>query len=191
MKETKRKKEAQREEDVGERRGFLAQASAVVIGGIVALFPFATGLAVFLDPLRRKSKAAEFIKVATLDELPSDGTPRPFSVVADRVDAWTEYPNEPVGAVYLRRTSEGDTPQAMTATCPHLGCFVDFNAGQKKFHCPCHDSSFEPDGTRINPEKCPSPRDLDSLEVEVRDNNEVWVKFQKFVGGKEEKIAEA
>src|SRR5690606_15031476 len=131
---------------------------------------------VFLDPLRRKSKAAEFVKVATLDDLPPDGVPRPYTIVADRTDAWNVYPQEPVGGIYLRRTSGEATPQAFTATCPHLGCFVDYNAGQGHFHCPCHDSSFEVDGTRINPQHCPSPRDLDSLEVEVRGGNEVWVK---------------
>jgi Rieske Fe-S protein len=191
MKEKKSKREVEREEDPSERRGFLVQAGAVVIGGIVGLFPFLTGLAVFLDPLRRKSKAAEFIKVATLEDVPPDGTPRPFSIVADRTDAWNFYPQEPVGAVYLRRTSQGEKPEAVTATCPHLGCFVDFNVAQGSYHCPCHDSSFEVDGKRLNPAKCPAPRDLDSLEVEVRDNNEVWVKFQKFVGGKKEKIPEA
>jgi Rieske Fe-S protein len=191
MKEKKSKKEIERDDDPTERRGFLVQAGAVVIGGIVGLFPFLTGLAVFLDPLKRKSKAGEFIKVATLDDVPTDGTPRPFSVMSDRTDAWNHYPNEPVGAVYLRRTSDGEKPQAVTATCPHLGCFVDFNVAKGNFHCPCHDSSFQSDGARINPESCPSPRDLDALEVEVRDNNEVWVKFEKFVGGKEEKIAEA
>jgi menaquinol-cytochrome c reductase iron-sulfur subunit len=95
--------------------------------------------------------------------------------------------------VYLRRTSETETPQAVTAVCPHLGCFVDFNTNKNIYQCPCHDSSFEADGQRINPKQCPAPRDLDALEVELRGEgqNEVWVKFQKFHSGKTEKIAEA
>ena len=36
-----------------QRRNFFAEAAAVVIGGFVGLFPFAAGLAAFLDPLRR------------------------------------------------------------------------------------------------------------------------------------------
>jgi menaquinol-cytochrome c reductase iron-sulfur subunit len=191
MKEKKSKRDIQRDDELPERRNFLVRAGAVAIGGFVGLFPLATGLAVFFDPLRRKSRAGEFVKVATLDDVPSDGTPRPFSVVADRIDAWNYYPQEPIGAVYLRRTSDQEKPQAVTATCPHLGCFVDYNAGQGHYHCPCHDSSFEADGSRIRPESCPAPRDLDSLEVEVRGDNEVWVRFEKFVGGKEKKTPEA
>ena len=41
------------------RRNFLVAAMAVVIGGIVAIFPFVAGFGVLLDPLRRKSARAE------------------------------------------------------------------------------------------------------------------------------------
>lgn len=175
------------------RRSFVVRATAVVIGGLVALFPPLAGIAMFIDPLRRKSRAGEFLKVAGVNEIPADGVPRAFSVVADKTDAWNVYPNEPVGAVYLRltETPQGQAVEALSATCPHLGCFVDFQKAKGIFRCPCHDSSFEPSGARINPEKCPAARDMDSLEVEVRNNSEVWVKYQKFVGGSAEKIPEA
>src|SRR5689334_20239911 len=92
------------------RRGFLQKAIAVVIGGVVGLFPLVTGAVVFLDPLRkRKSRGAGgkddegFLKVAQLDALPVGGAPRRFTVIDDRTDAWNFYPQEPVGAVYLTR----------------------------------------------------------------------------------------
>lgn len=174
-----------------DRRNFFVRAAAVVVGGMVTVFPPLAGLGMFLDPLRRKSRSAEFIKVADLDEIPADGIPRAFSLSADRSDAWNFYPNEPVGAVYLRRTEDSEKPEALSAICPHLGCFVDFRAPAGVFKCPCHESSFEPNGARVDPEHCPSARDLDSLEVEVRNGTEVWVKYQKFKGGTAEKIAEA
>ena len=37
-------------------------------------------------------------------------------------------------------------------------------------------------------EKSISPRDLDALEVEIRDGTEVWVKFEKFQDGTAQKI---
>ena len=41
-----------------QRRGFLAGAAALIIGGIVGLVPMGAGLLVFLDPiLKRKAKA--------------------------------------------------------------------------------------------------------------------------------------
>jgi Rieske Fe-S protein len=193
-----------------ERRGFLAQASAVVVGGIVTLFPFASGLAVFLDPLRSKptksggssnpgeDSAEKYIPVATLDEVPDDGIPRQFPVITDLTDAWTFYPDEPIGAVYLRREPGEAAPKAVSAVCPHLGCFVDFNNGSGAYKCPCHDSSFEPNGERINPDKCPAPRSLDELQVRVEEVDiegqkimQVQVKYQKFHAGKAQKIPEA
>jgi menaquinol-cytochrome c reductase iron-sulfur subunit len=174
--------------DPPERRNFLARAAAVVVGGIVALFPPLAGLAMFLDPLRRKSQSGEFIHVTSLDKVPPDGIPRSFSVIADRRDAWNFYPQEPVGAVYLRRTEEGGAPEAVSAICPHLGCFVDFRVSQGIYKCPCHDSRFEPGGAFIGGV---ASRALDSLEVEVRNENEVWVKYQRFVAQKPEKIPEA
>ncbi len=176
------------------RRTFLVRATAVVVGGLVGLFPTLAGLAMFLDPLRRKSQSGEFIHAANIDQIPRDGVPRAFSLVADRRDAWSFYPKEPIGACYLRITedNEGQKLEAVSAICPHLGCFVDFNAGKGIFKCPCHDSSFEANGARIDPEHCPSARDLDSLETDIRNNDqEVWVKYQKFIGGKAEKIPEA
>lgn len=180
-----------------DRRSFIASAMAVIVGGLVTVFPFAAGLLVLLDPLRRTSAAGAFVRVATLEELPADGAPRPFPVIADRVDAWNRFTNEPVGLVFLRRPT-GDAVdakvEALNAQCPHAGCFVDFIGGEGQFQCPCHDSSFEPNGTRLHPEHCPSPRDLDTLAVEVRTidgREEVWVEFKNFRAGTPEKIADA
>lgn len=172
------------------RRGFLVRAAAATVGGLVVVFPFLAGLWVFADPLRRQSSLGGFLFVATLDELPADGVPRAFVVKSDRVDAWNRFADEPIGAVYLRRTSD-DRVEALNVVCPHAGCFVDFIDERMVYQCPCHDSSFEPDGVRINPRHCPSPRDLDSLEVEIRPaegRQELWVRFENFRAGTPEKI---
>jgi menaquinol-cytochrome c reductase iron-sulfur subunit len=169
------------------RRAFLTKSCAVVVGGIVGAFPIATGLAVFLDPIRRKSGGAiDFVSVASLNSLPEDGLPVKFPVITSRVDVWTKSPLTPVGAVYLRRTGPKSV-QAFNVVCPHAGCFVDFNPGRKSYLCPCHDSTFAMDG-KINDPRSPSPRGLDELEVEIRNDTEVWVKFQNFRAGVHEKI---
>lgn len=167
------------------RRSFLKEAASVLIGGIVMLVPAAAGLFTWLDPLkRRNSGGGQFVKVGTLDALPADGVPRKFTVLADHVDAWTKTPHMPVGAIYLRRTGDKEV-SALHSVCPHAGCFVDYRGDRKDFFCPCHNSTFAADG-EINDPKSPSPRAMDSLEVEVR-GNEVWVRFQNFVAGHKEK----
>ncbi|MDA0837534.1 MAG: Rieske 2Fe-2S domain-containing protein [Planctomycetota bacterium] len=166
-----------------ERRGLLKKLAAIFVGGIVSLAAPLSGLFVFFDPLRKKKrKTEEFIRVASLDTLPVDSIPQRFSVVADRVDAWNKYPNVPIGAVFLRRTTETEV-QAFNVVCPHLGCAID-QKGEHYF-CPCHNSTFSLDGTVNDPS--PSPRGMDALQVEVRKGG-VWVKFQNFRTGTEQPI---
>ena len=169
-----------------DRRGFFKQALAGIISVILGLIPVGAGLAVFLDPLRRKSEASGAVRVASLEALPDDGIPRKFPVIASRVDAWNKFTETAIGAVYLRRASDGQV-QAFNASCPHAGCFVDFRSAENHFHCPCHNSSFSLDGKILDP-KSPSPRGLDELEVEVRNESEIWVKFQNYRAGVSEKI---
>jgi menaquinol-cytochrome c reductase iron-sulfur subunit len=171
------------------RRNILAAAAAVIIGGFVGFVPLAAGLATFFDPILRRKKATAGeagpppIRVASLDALPSDGTPVQVPVIADLTDAWNREPNQPIGAVYLRR--DGDKVECFNAICPHAGCFVGYSADRKVFQCPCHTSSFELDGGRIMPS--PSPRDMDSLAVDPAKlkSGEVWVQFVNYYPGKE------
>lgn len=172
--------------DKPDRRDFLKKAAAVGIGTSIVLVPVAAGAAVLLDPLRRKAAAGEMMFVTSLDSLPADGSPRKFPIIAGRVDAWNKFPNAPIGAIYLRRTGETEV-RALNVVCPHAGCFVDFRPGKNDFYCPCHNSSFALSGAIADP-KSPSPRALDSLEVELRNGKEVWVKFENFQTGHREKI---
>jgi menaquinol-cytochrome c reductase iron-sulfur subunit len=167
------------------RRSFFKEAAAILIGAIVSVVPLASGLFVFMDPLRRKSKAGDFILVASLSAIPEDGLPRKFSVISDHTDAWSKLPPSPVGAVYLRRV--GQAVEAFNVVCPHAGCFVDFLPEKKSYLCPCHNSTFALDG-KISDPRSPSPRALDKLATEVRNGTEVWVKFQNYRAGEREQI---
>lgn len=181
------------------RRGFLGQALTLAIGGVVALFPLVLGLIPFLDPLRKRrgglpkalgdtATAADedgFFTVALADTLPADGTPQFIQIIADRQDAWTFIPKQPIGAVYLRR--DGDEVIALNVQCPHAGCTVDYDPVGREFDCPCHKSSFTLDGQRSA--DSPSARDLDRLETRVADGK-VLVKYENFRTGTAQKIAE-
>jgi menaquinol-cytochrome c reductase iron-sulfur subunit len=170
-----------------QRRGFLTKALAVACGGLATFPPLAAALWAVLDPLRRTAGAGNFVPVADLNNVPADGMPRQFPVIADRVDAWTGFAAEPIGAVYLKRDKGSETVEVLSATCPHAGCFVEMDRESKCFRCPCHNSAFTLDGGIVAPS--PSPRPMDSLECKVDKGGGVLVKWQNFYTGIEEKVA--
>ena len=78
--------------DGADRRGFVKKLASYVIGGVITVLPFAAGLAVWLDPVRRKSQSGgRLVRVANLNGLPEDGIPRKFAIVASRVDGWNHW----------------------------------------------------------------------------------------------------
>lgn len=165
------------------RRGFLAGVLALAAGGLAVLAPLWSAASFLLDPVRRRRAAPGMVMVTKLAALPGDGVPRKFRVISDRVDAWTKHARTPVGAVYLRRS--GDSVAALSVVCPHAGCFVNVSADRSHFVCPCHGSRFGLDGAVADPSS-PSPRDMDALEVDLR-NGEVWVRYRSFRSGTSEK----
>ncbi|MGI9178029.1 MAG: ubiquinol-cytochrome c reductase iron-sulfur subunit [Pirellulales bacterium] len=166
---------------VDARRGFLAKVAAVCCGGIATLVPVAAGVWTFLDPLGRRGTNATFLPVADLAAIPDDGVPRQYPVITDRTDAWTGFAAEPVGAVYLRREKGATEVQALSATCPHAGCFVEMEPTGRCFRCPCHNSTFAVDGSIVAPS--PSPRPMDALDCRIDGNGAVEVKWEKFRAG--------
>ena len=195
------------------RRTFLASLATIVLATIAIGTPFVAGLAMFLDPLIRRAKgggeggAGKFTRITTLDALPLDGSPVQFAIMEDKVDAWNREPNQPVGSIFLRRLA--NQVLAFNAVCPHAGCYVAYSVANAVFRCPCHNSAFELDGERIETPAManPSPRPLDTLDVEYRlpgiekaidekaaaqatTTVEVWVRFQNYKAGTAQKIAD-
>ncbi|MDB5341807.1 MAG: petC 1 [Schlesneria sp.] len=170
---------------VAPRRGFISLL-AVLAGGIAGLVPVAAGTLFFMDPILRKRKEAEvdLLRAGDISDLPADGTPVRVVLKSDIVDAWTVYRDRVIGSIYLRLMPNGQV-LAFNDTCTHLGCKVDYQPAQKQFFCPCHQSAFELDGERKN---LTPPRNMDSLEAEVKDG-EVWVKYQNFQTATKDKKA--
>ena len=50
-----------------------------------------------------------------------------------------------------RRAAAGTAEDfvALSSTCPHLGCQVHWQSGEKRFFCPCHNGAFDPEGRAI------------------------------------------
>ncbi len=168
-------------------------AAAAAFGGLI------TGL---LQPLHRRQPAGAddtgtgaFLFVTRFENLPEDGTAMRFPVITDPVDAWTRYQSRSIGNVFLRRVKAGTEPvdrmdpsmvAAWNARCPHAGCTVNFRRQEMDFFCHCHESRFLADGS-LPGERSHSPRPLDSLEVQIRGDGEIWIRFQQFQVGTPEK----
>lgn len=192
-------------DEVEERRTLLAGILAVVAGAITAVVPLVAGLVTLFDPVLRKGKKPGafqgasgaqqgFVRLAAVDAIPADGRVRRIAVRVDQLDAWNFTPDYPVGAVYVRRDADTDAIdaiQVLQATCPHAGCSVAPSADGSAFHCPCHNSAFDLTGQRITKagKENPSPRNMDVLEVDAEQlaAGEVWVRYQDFVPGIEER----
>jgi cytochrome b6-f complex iron-sulfur subunit len=66
--------------------------------------------------------------------------------------------------VVLFRTAAGEL-KALTATCTHLACTVQFRPERSDIWCACHNGVYDANGTNISG---PPPRPLTRLEVAVR-----------------------
>lgn len=112
-----------------------------------------------------------------------EGAARRVTVIADEKDGFSTAKQQPLGVAYLVRS--GDKLTAFSATCPHLGCLVDATA--QGFHCPCHDSTFARDGSRVAGTKPnASLRDLDTLATRVTgagDDRVVELEWRRFALG--------
>ena len=75
-----------------------------------------------------------------------------------------DYPEGPTFLSNLRvfLFRKGNGFRAASAVCSHLGCTV--NLGEKGFHCPCHGSRFDENGTVLGG---PAPSPLAWFELTV------------------------
>ena len=58
-----------------------------------------------------------------------------------------------------------DTPYAVSRTCTHLGCRVNFLEDKQLIECPCHQSRFSREGKRL---AGPAKKTLPTYPVEVK-----------------------
>lgn len=57
----------------------------------------------------------------------------------------------------------GESPWAVSRTCTHLGCRLNYDEKEKLLICPCHQSRFTAAGKRVSG---PATRDLAVYDVE-------------------------
>ena len=65
---------------------------------------------------------------------------------------------------FLFASADRSTAWAVSRTCTHLGCRVNFLEDKQLIECPCHQSRFTPQGERL---AGPAQRNLPVFSVEV------------------------
>lgn len=74
----------------------------------------------------------------------------------------------------LVRTADGGY-RAMSATCTHLSCTVQYRDDLRQVWCACHNGKYNLDGRNISG---PPPRPLEAFDVQVR-GEEIFVRRRK------------
>lgn len=159
------------------RRGFL-KAATMALGGAIGALVAVPLVRYVLFPMGRDlvSSSKEPVDVLDASLLESGAPPLRVQINASRMrDAWGVSDDVPLGAAWVRKTESGEV-QALSSTCPHLGCAIDFDARDGVFKCPCHKSAFSAGGEKISG---PSKRGLDPLPVQV-ENGRVKITFVRY-----------
>ena len=139
------------------RRSFLKLLPLGVLAGVFA----SIGGAAFRFLRPRLSGATDaWLDVASLSEL-SGPQPLMRKIFAEQIAGWAITSEEHNVFVLPAKNN-----QVLSAICPHEGCEVAWESQQNRFACPCHESYFAADGSRISG---PTSRGLDSLPMRVQD----------------------
>lgn len=67
-------------------------------------------------------------------------------------------------SVAIARDEAGEV-HAVSAKCPHMGCFVTWNDAEQSWDCPCHGSRFDADGTVLHTPAVEDLRPFDEADI--------------------------
>jgi Rieske Fe-S protein len=130
------------------RRRWLTYLLGTSLGASLVSFLYPI-LRYVVPPVSSEPSLSEIeLDVKASDILPNSGRIVPFS-------------GKPV---ILFRTAAGEL-KALTATCSHLACTVQFRGDRSDIWCACHNGVYDANGTNISG---PPPRPLTKLDVAVR-----------------------
>ena len=139
------------------RRSFLQLLPLAVVAGVFASIGGAAFR--FLRP-RLAASNDQWLDVASVSELTG---PQPIAkkVLAEQVSGWVITDEEHNVFVLPAKNN-----QVVSPICPHEGCEVMWEQSRNQFACPCHESFFAADGSRVSG---PARRGLDVLPTRVQD----------------------
>lgn len=141
------------------RRGFYLTA----INGMMALISAALGIPALLylfTPAKQKKPDTWAVAGDTASLQPNSPVEMVFH--RDRLDGWRTVAEK--GTAWVVKYPDNRVV-AFGPNCTHLGCAYHWEAGQKDFFCPCHNSIFSIDGKVVSG---PAPRALDRFQTKLQ-----------------------
>jgi menaquinol-cytochrome c reductase iron-sulfur subunit len=144
------------------RRDFMGKTIGV-IGGLVGLSLGIPAVAYIVSPTLEAAGEDTWLRLGSISKINS-GVPTLFKSKVVHQTGWTT--KEESISVYIL-TENGRDFVAMSNICPHLGCSVRWVEDQTVFFCPCHNASFNKDGSV---KSGPPPKPLDNYQVKVEDD---------------------
>jgi menaquinol-cytochrome c reductase iron-sulfur subunit len=144
------------------RRQFLSYT----LGGTGAFMigvPLLFNLRFAVDPLLKKEEKGSFVKVVEEGKVTKE--PATFTFQKHVVDGW--YESDPSFNAWIAKDDSGKV-FALSPTCKHLGCTVNWNKSATEYLCPCHGAKYTVDGKNL----AVAPNPLDEFEVKVENG---WV----------------
>jgi len=158
------------------RRAFLILAPLGIVAGVFT--SIAAAAFRFLRPLP-SAASDKWIDVAPIGAL-TGNAPVPKKIVSEQIAGWAISTEE--HSVYVLPAKNN---LVLSAVCPHEGCEVSWQTDTSRFSCPCHESYFAADGSRISG---PARRGLDPLTWRLQDGK-LQVQYQLFENNTAERIS--
>lgn len=121
------------------RRGFLSQLGGLGMGAGLAVSYGAVGAMAVRYLYPAKPTPANWMFVADLASFPKG-----------KSMTYTSPTGAPVVIARNGETGTVDDFVALSSTCPHLGCRVHWEGQNKRFYCPCHNGTFNPEGKPLS-----------------------------------------
>jgi Rieske Fe-S protein len=138
------------------RRRWLTYLLGTSLGASVASFLYPV-LRYIVPPVSSEPSLSEIeLDVKASDVLPNSGRIVPFA-------------GKPV---ILFRTASGEL-KALTATCTHLACTVQYRGDRSDIWCACHNGVYDLNGKNVSG---PPPRPLEPFKVNVKGDQIVVTK---------------
>jgi hypothetical protein len=145
-----------------------------------ALLTLLIGLgAAFLMTPARQERSGPWFNVASLSSLHDNSVPQRVPVLAPHQDAWTRYPDQRLGYIFLRRPTGSEQVVALRGDHDsrfHIAVVYDEQA--KLFRSVCWKVQFDMDGKEVSDGTYPLVgEDIELLPVRVFED-QVFVRYE-------------